>query len=136
MQNDGYVANLKAKYFLKDNWKVEASYAFNNVNFNDSGLSINGQQTGSLDQKTFGIGTEYRFTDNPVSLYAQYNRNEISIGNWNVDSNQFVAGLKINFGSTTLKDRDRTGSSLDPVSQTSSEGVLLGHYLNHNPFLN
>lgn len=130
--NDGYVANLKARYFIKDNWKVEASYAYNKININGVGIPVNGQLTDSADQKTFGIGTEYRFTDNPVSLYAQYNRNELSIGNWNVDSNQFLAGLKINFGSTTLKGRDQSGASLDPVSQTSTEGLLLGHYLNRN----
>ena len=131
--NDGYVANLKAKYFLKDNWKIEASYAYNQINCNQGGIPINGQSADSADQRTFGIGTEYRFTDNPVSLYAQYNRNELNIGNWNIDSNQFLAGLKINFGASTLKDRDRSGASLDPVTQTSTEGVLLGHFLNNNP---
>jgi predicted porin len=130
--NDGYVANLKAKYFVQDNWKVEASYAYNEVKFNNG---FGSQSSNTTEQQTFGIGTEYRFTDNPVSLYAQYNRNEISDGSWNVDSNQFFAGLKINFGSTTLKARDQSGASLDPVSQSSSEGLNLGHYLNSG-FLN
>lgn len=130
--NDGYVANLKARYFLKDNWKVEASYAYNKININQGGIPVNGDFTNTADQQSFGIGTEYRLTDNPLSMFAQYNRNQISIGNWNVDSNQFFAGLKINFGSTSLKARDQSGASLDPVSQTSTEGLLLGHYLNRN----
>lgn len=117
--NDGYVASIKTRYFVKDNWKVEASYAYNNVNLYQE----------NLDQNTFGVATEYRFTDTPVSLYAQYNRNEQGASDLSIDSNQILAGLKINFGSTTLKTLDRSGASLDPVSQSSTEALLVGNLI-------
>ena len=119
--DDGYFANIKARYFINDNWKVDAGYAYTKSNLNGSFMNGN-----SADQYTLSLASEYRFTDSPVSLYALYNHNQASISSFNVDSDQLFAGIKVNFGSNSLKSRDRSGASLDPLSQTPTAAVLLG----------
>ncbi len=120
--DDGYFANIKARYFINDNWKVDAGYAYNKSNLTGSLF----QNANSADQYTLSLATEYRFTDSPVSLYALYNHNQASFSSLNVDSDQLFAGIKVNFGSSSLKSRDRSGASLDPLSQTATAAVLLG----------
>jgi hypothetical protein len=121
--SDGYFANIKAKYFLTDNWNVQGSFAYNNVNFSSGFVEIG---SNSFDQKSYGLSTEYRIDDKPISLYAQFTHNTIDFVSEGLDSNQIFAGLKVNFGSSSLKTRDRSGASLDPVLQRSSEGQIFG----------
>jgi hypothetical protein len=128
MLDDGYVANIKAKYFINDNWKVDVGFNYNKTNTANGFFSND-----SFDQKTYTIGTEYRLADKPVSVYAQYNRNEMSISNYNLDTDQLTVGLKFNFGSTSLKERDRSGASLDPISQPPAGAVIFGTQLNGAP---
>ncbi len=120
---DGYVANIKAKYFINDNWKVDAGF-----NYNKTDLNLNG---GSFDQKTYSLGTEYRLAEHPVSLYAQYNHTTLggSTG-YNGDDDQLLVGVKLNFGANSLKARDRSGASLDPVTQQPAGALTLGNLLN------
>ena len=123
--DDGYFANIKARYFIKDNWKADAGYVYSKSNLNSGGF----EGENSANQYTLSLATEYRLTDSPVSLYALYNYNQASIGSFNVDSDQLFAGVKFNFGSNSLKIRDRSGASLDPLSQTPTAAVLLGSAL-------
>ena len=124
---DGYVANIKAKYFINENWKVDAGFNYNKTNLSET--FFNNSST-SIDQKTYSIGTEYRFVEHPVSLYAQYSHNEINLGGGGLDSDQLMAGVKFNFGSTSLKGRDRSGASLDPISQQPAGAIELGNAFN------
>lgn len=112
---DGYVANIGAKYFIKDNWKVDFSYTYNKTDM------INA----SLKYKTLALGTEYRFDDSPLSVFAQYNRNEMNV--FDFDTNSFLVGFKMNVGSETLKGRDRSGASLNPITQAPAGAVILGN---------
>ena len=128
--DDGYFANIKARYFIKDNWKIDVGYAYSKSNLNSGGF----EGENSANQYTLSLATEYRLTDSPVSLYALYNHSQAkynasqssSLSGLNVDSDQLFAGIKVNFGSNSLKSRDRSGASLDPLSQTPTAAVLLG----------
>jgi hypothetical protein len=121
--DDGYVANIKGRYFVNDNWKVDAAFAYGKDNLKTGGF--NGSY-GSVDQKNYSLSTEYRLPQYPLSVYAQYQRTDISLGPVSMDSDQLLAGLKLNLGKDTLKSRDRTGASLDPIAQTSSMSQILG----------
>lgn len=125
--DDGYFANIKAKYFINDNWSAQGSFAYNNVNLSNN---IN-FGSNSIDQKSYGLNTEYRIADKPISLYAQYTHNTIDFTEANLDSDQIFAGIKVNFGSISLKTRDRSGANLDPVLQRPTGGHIFGQILNN-----
>jgi hypothetical protein len=105
----GSVSTAKADYFANDNWKLTGGYSFNKV----AGLA-------SYDTKKYSLGTEYRLDKYPVSFYADYTRNKLSLdggGNSsNFDTDAVMLGMRWNFGSDSLKSRNRSGASLDPIS--------------------
>jgi hypothetical protein len=106
----GSVASTKADYFVNDNWKLTGGYSFNNV---DGVLSY--------DTKKYALGTEYRLNNYPVSFYADYNRNKLSLDGDGFNGSKFntdavMLGIRWNFGSDSLKSRNRSGASLDPIS--------------------
>ena len=123
--DDGYVGTMKAKYFIQDNWMADAGFNYNKTYLTGTAGG------GSFNQKTYSLGTEYRFNQNPVSLFAQYNRNELDIPGTGMDNDQVLVGIKFNMGSTTLKGRDRSGASLDPLSQPPAGALFLGSGLNN-----
>ncbi len=113
----GTVATTKADYFVNDNWKLTGGYSFNNV---DGALSY--------DTKKYALGTEYRLNNYPVSFYADYTRDKLSIdlSSQNFDTNAFMLGMKWNFGSDSLKSRSRSGASLDPISNMMGPANIWG----------
>lgn len=124
----GIVATAKANYFINDNWKVTAGYTYNNTDL---------AENVSYDNHKFSVGTEYRLANYPVSFYGDYVHNrfkfDYSDSNYSdftpkQDTDAIMVGLKFNFGSESLKSRDRTGASLDPIS-TSGAGQWLGNQL-------
>ncbi|MFT5760682.1 MAG: opacity protein-like surface antigen, partial [Alteromonadaceae bacterium] len=133
--DDGWVANIEGKYFINDNWRVDLGFNYNKTKFNDDFLGSGSSE--SLNQKTYSIGTEYRLENKPFSFYAQFNRNEIKLAGFDFEDNQYIAGIKINFGSVTLKGRDRIGASLDPIAQQPAGAMILGNtFDNFNGFVN
>jgi|GEM_PF-2229365 hypothetical protein len=128
--DDGYFANIKAKYFINDNWSAQGSFAYNNVNLSNNIDFGSNSIDQTIDQKSYGLNTEYRIADKPISLYAQYTHNTIDFTEANLDSDQIFAGIKVNFGSSSLKTRDRSGASLDPVLQRPTGGHIFGQNIN------
>ena len=124
----GSVATAKADYFVNDNWKVTGGYSFNNV----SGFL-------SYDTKKYTLGSEYRLDNYPVSFFADYTRNKLSLDESGAsfatsrfDTDAVMLGMKWNFGSDSLKSRNRSGASLDPISNMGL-GNLWGHALGVTP---
>lgn len=118
----GVVATAKADYFINDNWKLTGGYNYNKVDFSaDTKYKIH----------KFSVGTEYRLTSYPVSFFGDFTHSKL---NFDVDygdcegcyapstrTDTLMVGLKYNFGVDSLKSRDRTGASLDPIN---TNGIL------------
>jgi hypothetical protein len=108
----GYFGTAQVRYFLNDDLRVDLH-----------GIASHTENVGSSLYGTTsigaGIGLEYRLPDNPVSLFASadiYRFSAQSSSNVRTDA-RLMVGLKFNFGSGTLFERDRNGPSLDPVAQ-------------------
>jgi hypothetical protein len=108
----GNVASARADYFINNNWRVTGGFSYNTVDmFTDL----------SYDTKKYSLNTEYRLDNYPVSFYADYTRNNLSLEfqdglNNKFDADAIMLGMKWNFGSDSLKSRNRSGASLDPIS--------------------
>lgn len=106
----GLVATAKADYFINDNWKVDAKYTHNKT-------------YGDVSDSTghnFKIGTEYLFTTQPISIYANYTHDKFDfLGQSEFKTDSVMAGIKIGFGGpSTLKARSQSGASLDPIDSS------------------
>ena len=63
-----------------------------------------------------GIGTEFKFISVPDSAFANLDWITASFGSGqNLENTRAFAGLKLNLGTETLIERDRHGTSLDPI---------------------
>jgi hypothetical protein len=108
----GNVASARADYFINNNWRVTGGFSYNTVDmFTDL----------SYDTKKYSLNTEYRLNNYPVSFYADFTRNNLSLEfqdglNNKFDADAIMLGMKWNFGSDSLKSRNRSGASLDPIS--------------------
>lgn len=117
---DGIVATAEAKYFINSNWSLGLKGEY-------SRIVLDGEDV-NVKQWRLGLGTERRLSSVPVSLFANLNYGE---GKANVfedvklHDTRFMVGIKINFGSGTLLERNRSGASLDPF-KVESPLVLLG----------
>lgn len=131
----GLALSLKARYFINDNWRVDGSYAYNKVYLNNSILGdtdIYSEIGKSANQNTFGLATEYRFANKPYSITASYEHTSIDLfgGLFSVDTNRAMVGFRLNFGKDSLKSRDQSGASLDPISQDALFSTAIGSLYN------
>jgi hypothetical protein len=116
----GNLINTEARYFVNDNWKATAGYGYNKLNGrNDiNALGFDGKTN------TYSLGTEYRFQNTPLSIFAQYDSLHQSYsstaGSFNSKSNVFLAGVRMNLGKETLRQRDKDGATLNPVPVDNS----------------
>lgn len=90
----------EARYFVTDNFKLSGGVGF---------ADFDGEELISL-----GVGGEYQFDAAPISVYANYARNEFD--NADLSADTFSVGVRYSFGGTTLKSRDRSGASLTGAS--------------------
>ena len=129
----GLALSLKARYFVNDNWRVDGSYAYNKVYLNNSILGYIYDEIGnSANQNTFGLATEYRFANKPYSITASYEHTSIDLyrGLFSVDTDRAMVGFRLNFGKDSLKARDQSGASLDPISQDALFSTAIGSLIN------
>ena len=108
----GLVATAKADYFINDNWKLDAKYTYNKTY---------GDATPDSKGHNFKVGTEYLFTDQPVSVYANYTHDKFDFAGLGSEykTDSVMAGIKIDFGGlSTLKARSQSGASLDPIDSS------------------
>lgn len=95
---DGYGANVEARVFLNDNFRLQGNLGWASI---DAGAVDD-------DAFTFGVGGEYQFAAAPISITAGYARTEFDTANF--ESDAITVGVRYNFGGT-LRDRDRNGAS-------------------------
>jgi hypothetical protein len=129
---EGLSASLNGRYFIQNNWKIEATYAYSGAQFSLNTLDING--TTNFASNSLAIGTEYRLDKSPVSFFGKYQYNASTLsssalgnvlnGNPNLSSNALMVGVKFTFGTNTLLEQDRRGATLNPVN--SRVPALLG----------
>lgn len=106
----GYVATAEARYFLTPNFKIEGHVGIDHL---DYGAPDEGES-----QYKAGLGAEYRLDAMPLSVFAQYDFTHYAEENssFTENDNRILVGVKWNFGTDTLEDRDHTGASLKPFS--------------------
>ncbi len=71
-----------------------------------------------LSSWRLGGRAEYRFAATPVSAFGDFSYRSSEVSNYNnakENETRALVGLKLNFGSKTLFERDRSGASLDPI---------------------
>jgi hypothetical protein len=95
---DGWGVNAQARYFVSDNFRLQANAGWASV---DSGAG------GDDDATLLGVGGEYQFSAIPISIGANYGHIDTDGG----DADTWSLAVRYNFGGTTLKDRDRHGAS-------------------------
>ena len=114
-KSSGNLGSITMNYFLHDNWKVGFRAAESRLATNSTGiLSIPAGKASS-----YGVQTEYRFPSSPFSVFARYDRinGSVSADGWMSDmkDDRFLAGVKITFGSGSLRSQATGGASLNPV---------------------
>lgn len=103
---DGVAAVAQAKYFIDPNWSLAVKGDY-------SSLSLNVADQ-NLKQWRVGMNTEHRLTSMPVSLFANVGYGESKLYGDKLHDTRMMVGIKFNFGSKTLQQRDHSGASLNP----------------------
>lgn len=98
----GRTNSLEARYFFNDNLRTDFTYATSNFSEFET----------SSKSKTKSVGVEYKFNDSPFSAFAKYQ----DIGGTFVDTKRFFVGVTLSFGKESLKARNASGASLNPIS--------------------
>jgi hypothetical protein len=108
---DGYTVSGQIRHFLTPNAMIALKAGYESVEATFSDANI--RHTAWL----VGVKGEYRFTNVPVSSFVDidYRDGRFNVGPIKETETRAMVGLKYNFGSTSLFDRDRNGASLDPV---------------------
>lgn len=94
---DGYGANVEGRFFVHDNFRVDANVGYASV---DAGAA------GDNDVMIYGVGGEYQLAQFPVSFTAGYSTTDSDFG----DADVWSLGVRYNWGGT-LRDREHNGAS-------------------------
>ncbi len=128
---EGFFGVGEVRFFATPNWKLEVRGGYSSVEVSDNPFLI-GTNNFTLNTFTVGGGTEYRVDETMLSVFldADYRRAEtedIDAGFLDAEQGDLrvLAGLKLNFGTQTLLERDHGGASLDPVRPGSFFGPVL-----------
>jgi hypothetical protein len=127
----GNFGSINANYFINDNWTVGA-----NIGLSDWKGDISADLLSIKNRThTYGLNTEYRFENSPISVFAKYQhtKNKLSFSDIinEIDpsisrENDFGVGIKITFGSGSLKSQATGGASLNPAKVR--DNIPLGAY--------
>lgn len=107
----GYVATAEARYFLTPNFKIKGHVGIDHLDYEGG--------SGSQTEYKAGLGAEYRLDAQPLSVFAQYDFTHYTESDgsaYTANDNRILVGVKWNFGTDTLEDRDHTGASLKPFN--------------------
>jgi hypothetical protein len=106
----GWFGTVEARYFLTPDLKLSANAGLFKVDFEDTP----GQKLTNL---VVGIGAEYKLADLPLSLTANldYLHATTDLYDGKHKATRALVGLKFALGEDTLLDRDRKGTTLNPV---------------------
>lgn len=111
VNSKGNIAVGEVRYFIKDNWRVDASYQYSKLN-EELYTGWGGKSN------VYSVGSEYRFTDTPLSIFVQYDsmhQDANYVLSDGARSNRFLVGLKMSLGKDTLKQRNNDGATLHPI---------------------
>jgi hypothetical protein len=97
--------DLTARVFPTDNFAVRAKYSYADVNFPGFDIGPRGMS----------LSVEYQPGKLPFSFEAGVARQRI--GDFDVTFRSAYVGLRYNFGTQNLKQRDREGASAQPVTE-------------------
>jgi hypothetical protein len=105
--NDTYFVRGQLRYYLTDNFRatVEGAYAVGQVDLEDN-----------TDIYDWGAELEYKFDDAPISVFASYEGTFMDQTPGEEDKlseDVYTVGLRLDFGTTTIIERDRQGAGLD-----------------------
>lgn len=103
----GYFATAEARYFITPNFKVE-------VHGGLSSMHSDAAAAPSASNFNLGFGAEYRLDNIPLSLFGTVDRFQHT-STYSDVSTRVMVGLKGNFGTDSLLQRDRNGITLKPV---------------------
>jgi hypothetical protein len=106
---EGYGLNVEGRYFVQDNFRVDANVGY---------ASVDVDTVGDDDVMIYGVGAEYQLANFPVSFRAGYSTTDSDFG----DVDVWSIGVRYNWGGQTLRDRDRSGAS--QASLTNLGGVF------------
>lgn len=105
----GHTHAVGARYFLSDNLRADVAYKTSKFSFMDQSSTTN----------SMSLGGEYKFDKSPFSAFAKY---EYMNGSF-LDTKRLLVGISWNFGKESLKARNSSGASLNPIG---GDNQLLG----------
>lgn len=111
----GLGASGEVRFYPSDDLRLSAGVSYDALDFDDE----------DADLVSLGVGAEFRLPGSPFSIYGTYSRSETDLEMLGVDvdvkADVFMVGARFNFGSGTLKARDRSGPAF--VSTTGAMGA-------------
>lgn len=111
----GRTNQIEVRYFFNENLRTDLSFGASK--FSDMGGSDESMKT-----KTTSIGAEYKFSNSPFSAFAKYQ----DLNGTFFDTKRLFVGVTFNFGNTSLKARNTSGASLNPISVDNQLMGVLG----------
>lgn len=142
--SNGINAQAQLRYFPQDNLKLtlRGGYEFFKIT-PDSRYNWGGDSwSDKVNTVAIGANAEYRLAGSSVSILGDVDyratklkyRDDFTGGYYanrqTTGDLRLMVGVKLNFGSTTLIERDRSGASLDPVRSLGQHASLFGYGMN------
>ncbi len=117
----GMNLSAQVRHFMEPNWMAALKVDYQN-------LTGDGLILSAVKQTAWRVGarTEYRLDASPISVYGDLSHawNNVSFdGSYKENETRAMAGIKLNFGTSTLFERDRSGASLEPIRPSRLIGL-------------
>ncbi len=103
-----WAARLEGRYYVTENFLIGAQVGLVRAS------ARNGTTTARSTVRTAGLGFEYQYGELPFSIQGTYAHADAS--NSSAESDTLRLGLRWNFDGGTLFERDRTGATLNNVT--------------------
>lgn len=100
----------EGRYFVSDNIRLDGRLGW---------ASIDDGSSSDIDGFNFGIGGEWKPDNFPVSFTAAIDRQTIDLLGTDLDLTTMQVGVRFDFGSGTLKARDRSGPAFHTLGGVS-----------------
>ena len=101
LEVDGLGILGSATLFVTDNFSLGGSVGY--ATADADGFDVDGWNA--------GVGAEYQLSQAPLSVFGGYSR--LDIEDADLEADTITLGVAYSFGSATLKDRERSGASLN-----------------------
>jgi hypothetical protein len=103
---DGTGIQGEGRYFATDNFRIDGRIGY-----------LKYEDVASIDGFGFGIGAEWKPDGMPVSFFASADMQNLEAdGGGELDFTTLAIGARFDFGSGTLKARDRSGPAFRPMA--------------------